>query len=221
MRFALGWVIVGIALALGAATAQAEGQRGGQAGNFDYYVLSLSWSPTWCGETRERENNPQCDMTRPYGFVVHGLWPQYTKGGYPSDCSTAQQRVPSEVVESMLPMMPSSALIHHEWRKHGTCSGENPTAYFSRIQSVMERLRIPAAFQHPQTPFSLELDQLESQFIAANPGLSPKGIAVLCRGNHGAEVRVCLDKATLAFQPCGRDVRDRCKTKRILFPTLR
>ena len=39
-------------------TAPAEGEL---AGDFDYYVLALSWSPTWCALEGEARNSPQCD----------------------------------------------------------------------------------------------------------------------------------------------------------------
>lgn len=49
------------------------------AGVFDYYVLSLSWSPTFC---LTHQNDSQCSG-KGYGFVLHGLWPQYARGGWP------------------------------------------------------------------------------------------------------------------------------------------
>ena len=56
-----------------------RGSRGDQAGTFDYYLLSLSWSPTYCADLREGRRDPQCDG-RPYAFVLHGLWPQNERG---------------------------------------------------------------------------------------------------------------------------------------------
>ena len=49
-----------------------------RAGDFDYYVLALSWSPTHCIEVGDERRDPQCDRGRngrPYAFVLHGLWP--------------------------------------------------------------------------------------------------------------------------------------------------
>jgi len=43
-----------------------------EAGRFDYYVLSLSWSPAYC--TSHPEDQAQCGA-KPFGFVLHGLWP--------------------------------------------------------------------------------------------------------------------------------------------------
>ena len=64
-------------------TASAQDRRQNAPGEFDFYVLSLSWSPSFCEEAAERGNDgrsqAQCGG-RPFSFVVHGLWPQYEHG---------------------------------------------------------------------------------------------------------------------------------------------
>src|SRR5215468_1655976 len=47
---------------------------------FDFYVLSLSWSPSYCEAEGDDANPQQCKAARPYAFVVHGLWPQFEHG---------------------------------------------------------------------------------------------------------------------------------------------
>ena len=68
----------------GAGHAQGFGQRGGTPGDFDFYVLALSWSPSFCEAASERGNSSRGIQTqcagRPFSFVVHGLWPQYDRG---------------------------------------------------------------------------------------------------------------------------------------------
>lgn len=181
----------------------------GVSGQFDYYVLSLSWSPTWCAGKNVKADGEQCGGPRHYGFVVHGLWPQYAKGGFPAQCA-APQPVPAGVVDGMLPLMPSRKLIQHEWSRHGTCDGSDPAAYFDRTRQAYDKLRIPKLFQAPEQPQALSVEQVEKLFIAANPGLERRSMAVVCRGNQAAEVRVCLDR-DLKFRACARDVRPRCK----------
>jgi len=79
MRVFLLWLISG-------ATAYA----GDQAGKFDYYVLSLSWSPTWCALEGDASGAEQCDPAKDRGWVLHGLWPQYDRG-WPEFCQTAER----------------------------------------------------------------------------------------------------------------------------------
>src|SRR5271156_6926243 len=128
-RVALG------ALLLTPLAAAAQDARQDQPGQFDFYVLSLSWSPSFCAEAAERHANrsagPQCGA-RPYSFVVHGLWPQYDKG-FPEYCQVPSPRLDRGIVSSMLDLMPAPPLIFNEWDKHGTCSGLAPRAYFEVV----------------------------------------------------------------------------------------
>lgn len=196
----------------------ARAQGGGEPGRFDYFVLSLSWSPTWCAGKSGRDDVEQCGGLRRYGFVVHGLWPQYAEGGYPRSCA-APSPLPPALIGDMLPLMPSRKLIEHEWAKHGTCATTDPAAYFGVTRAARERVRIPVPLAEPNRPRTLPVAEIERLFAEANPGLSGDAIAVICRGRQLAEVRVCLDRE-LEFRDCGRDVRDRCKSD-ALFPAAR
>ena len=51
---------------------------------FDFYVLALSWSPSYCEAEGAEANQQQCKAARPYAFIVHGLWPQFERG-FPRD----------------------------------------------------------------------------------------------------------------------------------------
>ena len=105
--------------------ASAQDRRQDTPGEFDYYVLSLSWSPSFCEEAEERGNGrrsqAQCGG-RPFSFVVHGLWPQY-EHGFPEYCQRPSPRLDRNIMTSMLDLMPAPGLIFNEWDKHGTCSG--------------------------------------------------------------------------------------------------
>jgi hypothetical protein len=64
-------------------------------GDFNFYVLSLSWSSGFCATPAGARARGQCNAGADLGFVVHGLWPQY-EHGYPSDCGPAA-RFPSRM----------------------------------------------------------------------------------------------------------------------------
>src|SRR5450755_3082190 len=119
----VAFAVLLIAVGLGSAPAQEQqgqqqSQQRNQPGQFDFYVLSLSWSPSFCKETEERgrESNEQC-RGRPYAFVVHGLWPQYERG-FPRDCQVPAPRLYRELMTSMLDLMPAPQLVYHEWDQH-------------------------------------------------------------------------------------------------------
>src|SRR5262245_24904902 len=102
-----------VALLLTPLAANAQDQRQDAPGQFDFYVLSLSWSPSFCAAAAERgkrrASNAQCGV-RPYSFVVHGLWPQYEKG-FPEYCQLPVPRLDRSIVTSMLDLIPAPHLI--------------------------------------------------------------------------------------------------------------
>ena len=187
-------------------------------GNFDYYVLSLSWSPQYCATSGLKKNDPQCAKDKRYGFVLHGLWPQYAEGGWPEFCTTPAAPVSEAIIAKMLPIEPSRSLILHEWAKHGTCSHLTPETYFGDAAAAYHAVKIPAAYQQPEDYVSVSPAQLTADFSAANPGLDAGEISLFCRGNYLVEARVCLGKD---FKPtkCGTDVRTQCGKSVTLRPT--
>ena len=56
------------------ATARHRKSPDAEPGTFDYYLLSLSWSPAYC---LSDPGAAECNGPRRFGFIVHGLWPQY------------------------------------------------------------------------------------------------------------------------------------------------
>lgn len=180
----------------------------GEPGKFDYYLLTLSWSPEYCAGAKNDQF--QCGAGKHYGFVVHGLWPQYNKG-YPDSCSTAPA-VPETVVQEVLPIMPSKKLIQHEWEKHGTCSGKGVGEYFELIKNSFQTIKIPDDLAKPNQPINTSAIAIRKQFIASNPNLQ---MAVACKGKYLQEVRFCFDKA---MQPtaCSSDVRDSCPSLSVI-----
>jgi ribonuclease T2 len=199
-----------IAIVLAALPALA--QQPAPPGRFDSYLLALSWSPTWC------DGNPEAEQCRPrrFGFVVHGLWPQYQAGGWPERCA-APSKLPEPVVKDMLPVMPSRTLIEHEWKKHGTCDGRSAAEYFGNVRQVFGRLVIPQSLRQPSQPQTLTVPEIEQAFSALNPGLTGDRLAVTCRGRFLAEIRVCLNR-DLEYADCGPKVRDTCKGHVVMAP---
>lgn len=177
---------------------------------FDYYVLVLSWSPTHCSsdQGRGRDDDLQCRSGRPYGFVLHGLWPQYERG-YPQDCPTDEPRsVDDKLLQHMLEISPSAQLVEHEWRKHGTCAGLSQADYFEAAERAFRSVSIPAAYRSPTRIVTTRPDDVRAAFLSANTALSRDGVSATCRRNDLAEVWVCLDR-TLSPRACSKDVRDR------------
>jgi len=197
------------------------------AGDFDYYLLVLSWSPTYCADVGEERRDPQCSFAsgRPYAFVLHGLWPQYERG-WPSNCRSPDRGyVPGPVANRMLDIMPSKRLVFHEYRTHGTCSGLGVDAYFDLARQLYSKVHIPARFASPvEERMTIAPGELIGEFVAANPQLKPDMIAIVCggAGNRLREVRICFDKSG-AFRACGRNENQArlCSADRMYVPPVR
>ena len=179
-------------------------------GRFDYYVLSLSWSPQHGADERSDRVDAQCTGPRRYGFIVHGLWPQYDEGDYPRDCPT-DRRLPPSIVDRTLDLMPSPDLIRHEWQTHGTCSGLGPDVYFERVRAAFRGIVIPDRYDEPENAFRVTAAGVREEFRAANASLRDGGLAVICKGHFLSELRVCLSKDDLAFRGCDRTIHDDCR----------
>jgi ribonuclease T2 len=188
------------------------------AGNFDYYLLVLSWSPTHCMTASPGKDDMQCarrDGQR-FGFILHGLWPQYEKG-YPERCRAPWRPfVPEPVIASLRDVMPSRGLVIHEYRTHGTCSGLKPAPYFALARKLYDRIKIPKRYQNPFDMQFVGPREVLGDFLSANPGLKPDMIAVMCggSGNRLSEVRICMTKdgrprscssSALPHAPCRAD----------------
>ena len=216
-------VLLGLAMILFAAslaTARSQSRRGDTApDHFDYYLISLSWSPSYCelhpGETQ------QCG-SKGYGFVLHGLWPQNSNGSWPQHCSTNDAAPSETTIERMLAIMPSRSLIEHEWQTHGACTGLDSKAYFDLADDAFSRIKIPTALITPKSPPALSAAEIVQGFADANPGLDERMISVECRdGGELEEVRICLDKDNLSVKACGGRVHSTCRYGKLKIPATR
>lgn len=162
--------------------------------NFDYFLLNLSWSPEFC---HSHPNNVQCDLHST--FVLHGLWPQRTNGGYPQNCSTLPgPRNPAQYKD----IYPDQGLLQHEWKMHGTCSGLEPDAYFTTARKAVKSVAIPAKLAQLNRQIMLQPDEILGLFTAANPQIPPAAMALSCGSNYLTAVEVCMDKK-LKPMACG------------------
>ncbi|WP_444464040.1 ribonuclease T2 family protein [Rhodobacter capsulatus] len=186
--------------------ALAEGER---AGDFDYYVLALSWSPGWCATDGKGRNARQCDPGSGADFVLHGLWPQY-EAGWPSYCRTTARDPSRAQSAAMADVMGSDGAAWYQWKKHGRCSGLTAADYFATARQAYESVAIPVPFQQLARDVRLPAEAVEQAFLDANPRLSPEMVTVTCAGERIDEVRICLTK-DLVPRRCGADVRRDCR----------
>jgi ribonuclease T2 len=189
----------------------------GRAGDFDFYVLALTWTPTYCA-TADDPDPAQC--SRPHGFLVHGFWPEY-ETGYPEYCPSRLPRgLRQSTLDAIAPVMPSAGLARYQWRKHGMCSGLDEGEYFALMRKAAGKVVLPPAFRQSSSARMLAPAAIEAAFVAANPGLARDGMAVACRGRRLTEVRICFTKE-LDFRRCLDVDEDGCRTASITVPPAR
>lgn len=215
MRGLVAAILVWLALGLPAVRAQQDAH----AGAFEYYVLALSWTPTWCALEGDAEESDQCDPGRGFGFTLHGLWPQYAEG-WPSFCPTAARPPSRAQTAAMADIMGSSGLAWHQWRKHGVCSGLSAVDYFALSRVAYSHVERPDLLRRLDREVRLPARLIEEAFLEANPGLAPDMLTVTCRAGRVQEVRVCLTR-DLQPRACGDDVARDCTLEDALLSPMR
>ncbi len=186
---------------------------------FDYYVLSLSWSPTWCALEGDDRGSPQCHPTADFGWILHGLWPQYHRG-WPEHCQTAERPPSRAMTQDMADIMGSSGLAWYQWKKHGSCSGLSAARYYALARNVYDRVNRPDVFRKLKDPIRLPASVVEAAFLKANPDWEQDMLTITCRQGRIQEARLCLSKS-LEPVPCGRDVIRDCALEDALFDPVR
>ena len=189
------------------------------AGDFDYYVLALSWQPTWCATTGDDRRAPECRDGTGRDFSVHGLWPQY-EDGWPEYCSTRERDPSRRESQAMSDVMGSGGLAWYQWQKHGRCTGLSAASYYGATRAAAGAVTIPEVFDDLGRDITLPPAVVEQAFLEANPDMTADGLTVACRDGALTEVKICLTK-DLEFRDCAPDTARDCRGSRVLMEAVR
>lgn len=203
-------------VALSPAPLLADGEP---AGEFAYYVLALSWTPSWCEEAGDDRDAAQCEIGQGFGFAVHGLWPQY-EDGWPSYCRTGARDPSRSQTNAMADLLGSGGSAWYQWKKHGRCSGLSAEAYFELVREAYASVARPAVFRQITDTVLLPASVVEDAFLEANPTFEADGLTVTCKENRIQEVRICLNK-DLSPRLCAGDTRWDCLMSNADMPPIR
>ncbi|MBT8414393.1 MAG: ribonuclease T2 [Boseongicola sp.] len=209
MRAFLVWL-------MSAGFAFADGER---AGDFDYYVLALSWSPTWCALEGDRRGSPQCDPDENRGWILHGLWPQYEQG-WPSYCPTSARNPSRAETRALEWLYGSAGSAWHQWNKHGRCSGMSADDYYDVSREAFGSVRTSDLFRVFDRDLRLPASVIEEAFLEDNPELRADGVTVTCKAGRIQEVRVCLTR-DLEPRLCSGSVARDCRMQDALLSPIR
>jgi ribonuclease T2 len=213
-------ILISSLCAASMALPQGRESRGGTPGDFDFYVLALSWSPGFCELDGDAKGREQCASGSGLGFVVHGLWPQNERG-FPTECGPSG-RSPSRIaINEAGGVFPSEGLARYEWRKHGTCSGKSPSDYFADVKRARQAVVIPPQLSKPDSEQKWTPIDLERAFVAANPGLRTDMMSFSCKRSLLQEVRICFTKDLRSFKTCEELDRSGCRARDIKVNAVR
>lgn len=123
-------------------------QQIGKVGDFDYYLLQMSYAPEFCRTHKDKEDTKEC--TGNYNLVLYGLWTQYYKplivNGKtyygPQFCKSKYDNITQEYInknilakinnwDAIAPDFDRDNRGEHQFQKHGTSTGLNPFDYFA------------------------------------------------------------------------------------------
>ena len=209
MRWLLIWVLTALPV-------WAENDKAGQ---FDYYVMALSWSPNWCELEGDAKGSDQCAARHDQGWILHGLWPQYHRG-FPSYCRTSERAPSRGQANAMADIMGTGGLAWHQWKKHGVCSGLSSAAYYELSRKTYASVKRPEIFRKLTKDIKLPASVVQDAWLKANPNLEADGITITCKKGHIQEARICLSR-DLKPVPCGQDVVRDCRMKDAVFTPVR
>lgn len=194
----------------------ADGER---AGDFDYYVMSLSWSANWCALEGDDRRDPQCDAGRRITWVLHGLWPQKERG-WPSYCRTSQADPTRGQTAAMGDVFGGAGAAFYQWKKHGRCSGLSALAFYDTARMAYGSITLPPIFDRVTKDLKVPAEVIEDAFLEANPGLDRDEITITCDQGMIQEARICLTK-DLKPRRCAADsIRD-CRMKDAVLEAVR
>lgn len=212
------WAVLALALSI-AGLARHAAATDFASHPYDFLILALSWSPSYCELEGEDADKEQCEKRgADDAFIVHGLWPQRLRGEL-AYCAPPG-KLDQKLVESMLDIMPSKALVAHEWAKHGTCSGLPPELYFRLTRQAFEAIRVPPDLQELYTDATVSPPAIERMFRLVNPGLHDDAVSVTCERKRLTEVRLCLDPE-LGFRACPEIDRRACRQEWLRMPAAK
>jgi ribonuclease T2 len=156
------------------------------------YVLAYLWTPDLCSVSPKPPGCVDPQEYWQYNFTMHGIWPQYTsQPGYPTYCTkepydpTAPMKVGLPTMIKYWPDIKFSVndkdygdFWHHEWSKHGTCTGLDQVTYFRSALGLLFQFGSPEILTKA-TGATIRASSLRDVMGG------PKRVALQCDGEGG------------------------------------
>ncbi|XP_021890562.1 ribonuclease 3-like [Carica papaya] len=200
--------------------------------DFDFFYFVQQWPGSYCDTKHSccypKSGKPAAD------FGIHGLWPNYNDGSYPSNCNPDSVFDKSQIsdLKSSLeknwptlscPSNDGTKFWTHEWVKHGTCSESelDQREYFEaalKLKDKINLLKILNIAGIKADDGFYELDEIRKA-IEEESGVS---VGIECNvdsyGNSQLyQIYMCVDTSGSQFIQCPLLPRHRCGSS-VQFP---
>ncbi|XVE53229.1 hypothetical protein DITRI_Ditri02bG0187300 [Diplodiscus trichospermus] len=201
--------------------------------DFDFFYFVQQWPGAYC-DTKQgsccypKTGKPAAD------FGIHGLWPNYNDGGWPSNCDPDSRFDKSEISELIgtmekewptlsCPSNDGTKFWTHEWEKHGTCSESelDQREYFEAALKLKEKSKLLQALTNAGIKPNDEFYDLQDMRDAIKEavGFTP-GIECNVDSSNNSQlyqVYLCVDTSGSDFIKCPLLPRSKCGSS-IQFP---
>nr|BAF03592.1 S-like RNase [Fagopyrum esculentum] len=204
------------------------------AQEFDFFYFVLQWPGAYCDARKAccfpTTGKPDAD------FGIHGLWPNYNDGTYPSNCDSSNPferskisdlvtRMQSEWPTLACPSGDGTAFWTHEWEKHGTCSESvlDQHAYFKSSLDLKDQINALEALTKAGIEPNDETYTLENIKDALKEGTGFTPFVECNRDQSGNsqlyQLYFCVDSSSVSLIDCPIYPRGKCGPQ-IQFPTF-
>ncbi|KAK6922015.1 Ribonuclease T2-like [Dillenia turbinata] len=204
------------------------------AQGFDFFYFVQQWPGSYC-DTKKSCCYPKTGKPDS-NFGVHGLWPNYENGSYPSNCDPRNpfdKSKISDLVSELQNEWPTLAcpsgdgykFWEHEWEKHGTCSESvlDQHDYFGVTLDLKEKSNLlqaltSAGINPDDEKYSLEhIKDAIKESVGYEPWIECNKDAD--RISQLYQVYLCVDTSGKNFIDCPVFPRGSCAPT-IQFPTF-
>ncbi|KAJ1286631.1 hypothetical protein BS78_03G367200 [Paspalum vaginatum] len=201
-----------VAAGLGSASARAPLGSKPQR-EFDYFALALQWPGTICASTHHCCAKNGCCRSEPIQtFTIHGLWPDYDDGTWPSCCRRTQFEMDKilplkEVLDKYWPSLYCSTsstcfsgkgpFWAHEVQKHGTCSApvvQDELQYFTLALDLYFKYNVTEMLSSGGIQISNAKEYALSHVINTIKHAFGGLPEIVCKKGSVEELRLCFDK---------------------------
>ncbi|XP_062081460.1 ribonuclease 2-like [Humulus lupulus] len=181
---------------------------------FDYFALALQWPATYCRRSRHCCTSNACcrGSNAPAEFTIHGLWPDYNDGSWPSCCTNKRfnEKEISTLLGDLEKYWPSlscgspstchggkGSFWGHEWEKHGTCSAPvtgDEYNYFSTVLNIYFKYNVSRVLsEEGYVPSDSEKYPIGGIISAIQNAFHTTPL-IVCKNGAIEELRLCFYK---------------------------